>query len=86
MRLVGGTKLDFGFIPAVGFGLLQEQVEPTGTRLDAFLILQDHVAEPQDRRILRDPSLPPALVQVWVVLQKHSFELDVSRDCHGVRP
>jgi hypothetical protein len=50
--LVRKSKLDFDFVAAIAFGLLQEQVQPTGARLDPFLIFQDQVAKTQDCRIL----------------------------------
>src|SRR5260370_37567717 len=42
VRLVGRAKLDLDFVTAIGFGLLQEQIEPADAPLEPFLILQHH--------------------------------------------
>jgi hypothetical protein len=82
--LVRKSKLDFNFVAAIAFGLLKEQVQPTGARLVPFFIFKDQVAEAQDGRILGYARLHPAFIQIWMVLQEYSFELDVPG--HGAHP
>jgi hypothetical protein len=66
--LVRKSKLNFNFVAAIAFGLLKEQVQPTGARLVPFFIFEDEVAKTQDCRILGYARLHPAFVQIWMVL------------------
>ena len=61
--LVGFAQLDLDFVPSVAICLLQQEIQPTSSRLDPFLVLQDDIAKANDGRIFGDSLLNPTLAQ-----------------------
>jgi hypothetical protein len=75
---VRGTQLHFDFVPAVGFGILQQQVQPACAGLYSFFVLQHQITQSQNGWIFGYARLYPELPQIRMILEKHSFKLDVS--------
>ncbi len=67
-------------IAPVPVRLLKQQVKTSSTRLNAFFVLQDHVAESEDGRIFGNTILHPAFVELRVRLQVQFFKFNVG---HG---
>ena len=61
VAFVGGAELDFDFVAFESFGVLQQEIEPSGAELTPFLILEDQVAKAKNRRVIRDLLLHPSL-------------------------
>jgi hypothetical protein len=69
-------------VPAVRLYVLEEQVEPPRLGVDAFLVLEDQIAEPEDGRIFGDPVLHPLLVEERVLLEPNLLRLHIVEVFH----
>ena len=45
VALIGGPQLNFDFISALCFDVLEKQIEPSGPWLNALFVAQDKVAQ-----------------------------------------
>jgi len=77
MAFVGLAKLNFHLVPPGGVGILEQQGQTAGVGLDAFLVLEDQVAQAQDRGVLGNDVLHPPLVQLRVAFYPDTFWLVV---------
>jgi hypothetical protein len=76
VALVRAAQLNLDLIASAGVGVLQKQIEPPRARLNSFFLLENEVAQPEDRRVFRNSILHPLLRIVRVVCEQDSLRLD----------
>ncbi len=80
VAFVGSAQLNFHLIPAVGIDVLKKEIEPTSPRLSPLLVLQNEIAQAQDRSVFGDSLLNPFFVQLGMILQPDAL---VFHELHG---
>jgi hypothetical protein len=83
VTLISTSELDLNLVTLVCLRILQEQVEAPRMGLHSLLVLQQHIAEAKDLRVVRDPLLDPLLAELWMFLQRYSVQLHVVRCSHA---
>src|SRR5262245_21173738 len=73
MGFVGRTELNFNLVPAFCFNILEQQIEPTGPRLNPFFVAENQIPEPQDSRIGSYQALNPMLVESGVQFERKAL-------------
>src|SRR5690348_2269691 len=77
------AQLDLDLVSAIRIGVLQEYVEPSGTRLNSLLVFEDYISKAKDRWIFGNSVLNPPLAKSELVFDRNLFELDIS---HVIAP
>lgn len=77
VAFVSGSELDLDLVARVGHRIEKKNVQPPGSRLASFNILQIKIAEAEQVYIGRDLLLKPLLIELRVSFQTDALGLPV---------
>jgi len=68
------AELNLYFVAMVGLSILEEKIKSASPGLEALLVLEHHIAQPKNLRMLRNAILHPALGELRMVLERQLGE------------